>query len=266
MASEWLGPGISEAAETAETELGWSEAALKAEIRGGILLSTAADAGNTSLTTTLRMGLVMAQVDASGKWAQWDPTATDGTAVARGVLPATINTLNTFGTAADKWVSIMIGGPVRASRLLVGGGATFTSIARRQMHKFLFDDDMIGANQNGDRYVTVVKTADYTVVAADVGKRFVTTAAAGAVNFTLPAIANVTTGWFAEFLNTVDQNMTVTAPANKLIAVNNLTATSVAFSTANLKIGGMFRITYDNILGKYIAQTLSAGANTVTVA
>lgn len=90
------------------------------------------------------------------------------------------------------------------------------------------------------------KTADYSVLAADCGTTFTTRGAAGAVNFTLPATSTISAGWWAEFFSAADQNMTVTAAtADTITAFNDLTADSIAFSTASEKIGGGVRMVWD---------------------
>lgn len=89
-----------------------------------------------------------------------------------------------------------------------------------------------------------VKTADYTVLAEESGTVFTTTGATAAVNFTLPAIADGP--FFFIFLNGADQNMTITAQtADTLVAYNDLTADSIALSTASEKIGGGMMVICD---------------------
>lgn len=100
------------------------------------------------------------------------------------------------------------------------------------------------------------KAASYTVVAADSGKLFTTTGASGAITFTLPAVAGLPTGWFAEFYNTVDQNMVITAPAGLLVGTHSAASTTVTFSTASEKIGAGARVTFDGT--KYLLQMISA--------
>jgi hypothetical protein len=53
---------------------------------------------------------------------------------------------------------------------------------------------------------------------------------------------------------------------SNLVALNNASASSVAFSTGSGKIGGGFRI-YSNPAGtKWFVENASAGSNTITVA
>lgn len=112
----------------------------------------------------------------------------------------------------------------------------------------------------------VAKTADYTVLVTDAcGTLFTTRGAAGAVNFTLPLTGNgLPAGWWVEFLNLVDQNMTITGGvADTLIADGDLTSDSVAASTASHKIGARVKVTWDGTA--FIANGVSVGA-TYTVA
>lgn len=87
----------------------------------------------------------------------------------------------------------------------------------------------------------VAKAASYTVnpLVDRCGTVFTTRGATGAVTFTLPSLASGQyVGYFVQFLNIVDQNMTIAAPvADTLVAVNDVAADSVVFSTSSQKIG-----------------------------
>lgn len=88
----------------------------------------------------------------------------------------------------------------------------------------------------------IVKTANYQLLASDgSGTLFTTRGAVGAVTFTLPVPAPQLTGVAYEFLNTVDQAMTVSAGAGKAVTFNNAAAASLAASTAGQKIGAIIR-------------------------
>jgi head decoration protein D len=65
-----------------------------------VIVSTARDSANTP-TTTLRKGLVLGKVTATGKYMEYDPSASDGTETARVILDDEINLLNDAATAAD---------------------------------------------------------------------------------------------------------------------------------------------------------------------
>ncbi len=106
------------------------------------------------------------------------------------------------------------------------------------------------------------KGASYTVLPTESGKLFAATAAA---TFTLPAIANVWDGWNAQFYQTANANLVVTAPSGKLIAPNNDAATSVTFSTTDEKIGATCRVVYLATTAKYILE-LHGDKHTATIA
>jgi len=65
-----------------------------------VIDSTARDSGN-SPTTTMRKGVVLAEVTATGEFKEYDDTDSDGTQTARGILDMDINLLDEEGTAQD---------------------------------------------------------------------------------------------------------------------------------------------------------------------
>jgi hypothetical protein len=250
-------PGLGAAVETFEQA--WSWGPFGSLIwTPGYIYSGALDSGNTP-TTNLRPGLVMGIITATNAWTNYSPTATDGSQIAQGVLPIGL-TMNDFLTGAGqaKAFGIVVGGRVQASKLINLDLQARSTLSPR----FVFDDNFVGNYRfPGTRFAT--KTADYTVVAADNFTLFDNTGAVGAVNFTLPALAN---GYLFGFRVAADQSVTVTSAAgNDIIAFNDNAASSVAFSTGGAKVGGMFHI-YSNPAGTaWIMETASAGANTVTV-
>jgi len=82
----------------------------------------------------------------------------------------------------------------------------------------------------------VAKTADYSVLVKESGTHFTTTGATGGVNFTLPAVAD-STGCVYWFAAEADFEFMVSAPANTMVAFNDATATSIAYTTATQQIG-----------------------------
>lgn len=102
--------------------------------------------------------------------------------------------------------------------------------------------------------VVTDQSGSYTVVATDNGKTFMQTAASG--TFTLPAVASVWDGWSCTFYNKGATNMIITAPANKLIGLNNAAGTSLTFNTASNIIGACAKIVYDGTLTLYFAQVM----------
>lgn len=250
-------PGMGDPVVSTESEF-WTGRMEGYQIRGGTIVSTAVDSGNTP-TSTIRRGLVMGTITASGKFKQYAATATDGSQIVTGILLWGRNMLDIrTGTAIDRPSELLIGGVVLKTSQLIG----FDENARRQLsNRFMFDDNRY--TFPGPRTIEE-KTTNYTVVAADAGKTFSTRGAAGAVTFTLPALANVAPGWTATFYNEVGQNMTVTGPAGTVVTFNNAAATSVSFQTAGNLIGGSFIVTVNGNASKYLVQP--TGANTVTVA
>src|SRR5262245_32920301 len=78
-------------------------------IKGVALKSTAVDA-RSSPTTLLQRGLVLGKITASGLYKQYDPAATDGSQVARGILYQGVNMLDATATVADKLGRMVIFG------------------------------------------------------------------------------------------------------------------------------------------------------------
>jgi len=248
--------GMGSPTDSTEREVLWNSLA-PVLYNSGVLVSTTTDATNTP-TTQLRAGLVVGIITASGKLGAYSATATDGRNVAVGVLTIPVNMVEpSTASVADKWCQYLIAGPVRASRLI---GLDYA--ARQQMKgRFIFDDDFAG--YGGQTKATIAKTTSYTVLATDAGDVFTTQGAAGAVTFTLPALASITAGWEATFINEAGQNMLVTAPAGKLVCFNNLVATTIAFQTAGELIGSGVRIITNADATKYIALPI-LGSETAT--
>lgn len=256
-------PGFTAVRESHEAAISWQSHNMEFPLYAvnPLIDSTAVDSGNT-VTTTLRPGLVMAQLDSGAGWVDYDPDATDGSQQAAGVLVQEVNLYDyTTGAAIDKLIggTVVIGGRVKA-----GNCINLDRQARNQLRQagFVFDDEP-GMPPVVRFRRTVNKTADYTVVAADHGVMFTTLGAGAAVNFTLPTLA---VGLAYEFLNAADQNMTITSAAgNDIITFNDLAASTVAFSTSSQKIGGRVRVesVYVNTTLKWVVTILST--NTVTI-
>ncbi len=79
--------------------------------------SSARDSGNTP-TTTLRKGLVVGKITATGKYAQYDDGAADGTEVAACILADQVNLLDEDGNAQDSHSVGVIHGVVDESKLV----------------------------------------------------------------------------------------------------------------------------------------------------
>jgi Bacteriophage lambda head decoration protein D len=225
------------------------------------LISSTVDAGNTP-TTSLRPGLLLGQITASGLWKHYDPAAIDGSQVARLVLNYGVGMLGSDGIAAAKEGPVLVTGVLNSSNLLLLDNA-----ARKQLAlsgRYTFNDDLSSRFTAGapHLYEITIGAGTRTVTAAEVGALFVPTVACA---FTLPAIA-AGLGPF-EFLNAVDGNMSVaSAEGDNMVLTNDLTADSLAFSTASNKIGGRARVQANAAGTKWYVEILSPPACVVTVA
>jgi hypothetical protein len=251
------GPGVTAAAETFyDGKLRWGKDA-QGVIGSATIDGSTRDAGST-VTTQLRQGLLLGQIASSGNLRDYGDSNTDGSDVVAGILLESVRITDLNGNNVQKFWGVLLGGPVQAANIY-----GLTEQARAQMQgRFTFDDRAaVPAFWSWRR--TIAKTANYTVVnGTDNGTVFTTTGAGGAVTFTLPTTIKKGQRWL--FFNCVGQNMTIAAPAGKLVTFNNAAATSVAFSTAGNLIGASVEIQVDDTGAKYIA--MPAGANTMTVA
>lgn len=232
----------------------------------GQIDSTATDSTHTSYTAQLRVGLVMARLTSGGNWVDYDPTANDGSQIAAGILAKeVILTDPTTGSSQTRQGIVAVSGKVKsATGKLIG----LDQMARMQLRQagFIFDDASTNATPVQPFTGPKTVTADTTLTSADYGK-LVVCAGSGAINLTLPALAN---GAVIEALNAVNQNMVITsAEGTNIVVVNSLGATSLTFSTSSQKIGARVRL-----IGMYVNGTLkwvasisgTGGTQTVTVA
>lgn len=255
-------PGLTLARETYETEFRWGSQ-FQGVFSNGLIDGNTIDSGNTGTTFELRPGLLLGQVLTTGKYKNYSPTATDGSEVASAVLLEAIRTLDFANAAVDRFYSVLVGGPVQASKIL-----GLDLMARQQLDKFMFDDSQGFGSMLGSHWYPwkrfQTKTAAYTLVAADNFSLFDNTGAGGSVTFTLPALAN---GYLFGFRVQTDQTLVVSSNAGgDIIALNNASASSVAFQTGSGKIGGMFYVYSNPAANKWIVENASAGSNTITVA
>lgn len=235
-------PGISDEYAYLSKDITWGPSALQIFLPG-LLSGAARDSGN-SPTTYLRPGLLLGKITSSGKLVEWSPTATDGSQFIEGILVTDLNAQQ-LGSNVDRYVGILKSGCVKAGSLLIGGeanyglsGKTSEYVARNLLRGNFMLDDAIHNVSSRYRKVILV-TADKTLTAADSGCLFVTNGTA-AVNFTLPAMLE---GLEFTFYNAVDYNMTITAaPADTMVAYNDIAADSVALSTSSEKVGGCFDV------------------------
>lgn len=210
----------------------------------------ARDAGNTGYTDVLRPGLLMGIIASSGLAVQWDPTATDGSHRIAGILYQAVKT-TMGGTNTNRLFSMIVGGSVPAKGIAIAssanwgisGNAQEYNIRSQMQPAFQFPDDPLGF-LTGDFKAMLILAASTTLTTAHAGSHIVVRGAAGAVNLTLPATPYA--GLRYRVTNASDQNLTITAGTpDTMVVLNDLTADSVALSTASEKIGGTFEIIGD---------------------
>lgn len=239
-------PGQGAAVMTSEREIfAQGFESTRCFFKSACISGASRDAGNTP-TTILRSGLLLGQITASGKFIQWDSTATDGSQNLAGILWKELRAQDFDANDTDRVFTIIQGmGLMQASQLLVKG-TVLTShadqyLARRHLAAlgFWLDDDMNRAKA-GQLMRTVAKAADYTVVAGDNGTLFTNTGAAALINFTLPTIAK---GLKFSFYTTDNDGIKLTAATGDTLVVHNdAAADSIAFSTTGRSIGTRFEV------------------------
>jgi hypothetical protein len=247
-------PGVRTEIEqvVAATGLTWSEASqlrfLPVQIDGA-----SRDAGNTGFVTVLRPNLLMGKITATGKFKQWDPTATDGSQIIGGVLVHEL-VMQFMGSNADRFSgTLLVTGGVYA-RALTQAALTTSGIVgtaeefniRAQLNRFFqLDDDLQGGQSGGSGRGITILAASATLGVAHAGQILVIRGAVGAVNLTLPATPSKGRR-FGPIINVSDQNLTITAgTADTMVVLNDLNADSVSLSTASEKIGGAFDVIGD---------------------
>lgn len=253
-----MAPGLTTSRETYEAEFRWGSQ-FQGVFANALIDGNTVDSGNTP-TYEIRPGLLLGQVISTGKWKNYSPTATDGSEVAAGVLIEALRMKDFQDNAVDKFYAILVGGPVQASKLL-----NLDLQARAQMDKFIFDDIF---NIMGNHWFPwkrfQSKTANYTVVANDNFTMFDNVGAGAGITLTLPTLAS---GYLFGFRVQADQSMTIASnEGSNMVALDNASASSVAFSTGSQQIGGNVWVYSNPGATKWIVENHSAGANTVTVA
>lgn len=115
-------------------------------------------------------------------------------------------------------------------------------------------------------YTIEAKTADYRMTYLDNNKLFTNRGAAGAVVFTLPPTADISSGWNATvFTCVLDQNVTVQSnTADTMTTFNDLAADSIAWSTLSERAGASAKFTWDGT--GWLTQLFTEETATVTVA
>lgn len=241
-------------------ERAWSWGPWPPITKGVHLDASIADTGNTP-NYEIRPGLVIGRITATGAWRDYNPAHTDGSEVAGAVVIEGIR-VQDLGTGANKdrlWAAFFAGG-IKATNGVIG----LDNLARAQLcDRMIFDDQFPSAHWFPfQRFQS--KTANYQVAASDNYTEFDNLGATGEVDFTLPPIAN---GYYFLFRAIANQTLKViSTEGSNIVAFNNASASSLAYSTAGQIVGGGFSVWSNAAATKWIVDDTSAGANTVTVA
>ena len=110
------------------------------------------------------------------------------------------------------------------------------------------------------------KTADYQVTKDDLGKMLTTRGTSAQVNFTLPTVGTVWSGWWVEFFNAAGQTMAILSSGSldNISTFNDLTADSITFSTSSELIGASVKVTWDGT--GWLSQLMTEETQTSTIA
>ncbi len=246
-------PGMTTSRETYESEFRWGSQ-FQGVFANALISGSAVDTGN-SPTFELRPGLLLGQNLTTGKYAQYSPTATDGTEVAAGILIEALRMQDFSGVAVDKFYAVLVGGPVQAAKIL-----NLDNMARAQMNKFIFDDVF---NVQGNwafpwkRFQT--KTANYTLVSTDNLSHFDNLGATGEVDLTLPPILN---GYYFGFHCLATQVFKVISNEGGNLVGSTATQTSASVTA----IGGGFAVYSNPAATKWVVENLSSTTQALTFA
>jgi hypothetical protein len=117
-----------------------------------VITGAARDAGNTSNTTVLRPGLIMAQLTAApSKWTPYVSGAADGSEVARGILFSFGLNTQLDGADADRFMAtILVGGVINPEALCLNTTAAYglartgvgLTVRKHLYTSMIFSDDM----------------------------------------------------------------------------------------------------------------------------
>lgn len=248
-------PGLTTSRETYEAEFRWGSQ-YQGVFAQGLISGATRDSGN-SPTYELRPGLLLGQITSTGLYTNYSATATDGSEVACGILLEGIRVQDFEGNNKNVLYAILVGGPVRASKVL-----NLDLHARQQMDKFIFDDlPTSGGGIVGNHWFPwkrfINKTANYTIVAADNFTMFDNAGAGGTVVLTLPAIA---AGYMFGLRCEAAQVLRFTSNEGSNVIGTTATQTSVSVTA----IGGVIWI-YSNAAGtKWIVE--QHGTQSITAA
>lgn len=227
-----IAPGMTAARETYESEFRWGNG-FQGVFANALIDGSTVDTGN-SPTFELRPGLLLGQNLTTGKYKNYNPTASDGTEVASAILLEAIRTQDFSAINVDRFYTVLVGGPVQTAKIL-----NLDLHARQCMDKFIFDDSSGFLSIPGNHWFPwkrfQTKTANYTAVATDNFTVFDNTGATGEVDITLPAIAN---GYYFGIHASAAQTFKFISNEGGNIVADTATRTSVSVAA----IGGFIGI------------------------
>lgn len=219
-------PGVQSTLESESAQISWCGRHGQDQIvtQRALIEAETADAGNTP-TSTLRAGVVLACRDSDGKVGIYTPDANDGTQIAVGVLEQHQDML-VAGSPTDRFTQMIVHGLVREGQVKSLDPRGREMLARQMV----FDRAPLSPAPLLAPRGIYRKSTNYTLTAADNGLMFLAT---GAATFTLPTKQNGLTYRIAQL---ADNDLTISGSSD-LVHKGNAGASSVAFSTANQKIG-----------------------------
>lgn len=248
-------PGIDAAVlgETYEVEWGKDEQRV---IGKGIVSSAARDSGN-STTTTLRGGLVMARLTASGKLVAYSASGANGAGSDQplGILFQGVNLLDYTGTASDRMMPLILSGRIRDGQCFGLDGHAKNALSNRG---FIFEDNLNEAAAqafgglgppNAIKLFSVYQATNTMVLTAAMSGSLIICNHSGAQTITLPTLA---AGLRFRLFNAVDQDLTINGAAGTIQKFNNAAANSIAFTTAGQKIGAAVDIIANHDATKWL--------------
>ena len=91
------------------------------------------------------------------------------------------------------------------------------------------------------------KVAAYTLTPNDFGTTFTNRGATASVTFTLPAVADLPTGWWVRFYGVVNAGMVIASngSADNISSLNDDAADSITMTTNSLAIGASVHLVWD---------------------
>lgn len=211
------------------------------------LADDSADAPATVSIATLSAAsnqLVFKSADSSGGLITWtggiftfqrgDTSGASGSIAASGSVTATTNIFGNTSNTSN--TGLQLGATTNGIFVCYTGTAT--------VYKLRDSNGSDGKGYIIQGQYTVPKTTNYAVTAADNGTHFVTTGAAGSVQFTLPTAA---IGLSFKFTATAAQTMTVTVGAGSIFGSGSLTGATrtVSGGTAATQYGSLTVTCYD---------------------